>query len=152
MPLLTKAIIDILTTHPIKTHEELSELLTKKGIPTTQATISRRMKALGVQKRHGLYTLENPSTTAHTILRTQCSDYGQIILHTQPGCASSIAYTIDQTLISPTSTQHCPHLLASISGDDTVLLITQNQKFVPEIFNALQTMFPGISINSTSKP
>ena len=57
-----RIILDLVENNEIKTQEELSECLEKKGIRSTQATISRdikELKILKVQNKKGEYIIEN---------------------------------------------------------------------------------------------
>ena len=53
-----RIILDLVENNEIKTQEELSECLEKKGIHSTQATVSRdikELKILKVQNKNGEY-------------------------------------------------------------------------------------------------
>lgn len=114
----------LLLERQISSQEELLGCLREKGITTTQATLSRDMRELGVSKRpnsNGLYVYDidvkpRPVTFMMTQALVSVSCSGNLmVIRTQPGYASYIAATIDHHALAS--------ILGTIAGDDTVLVV-----------------------------
>lgn len=120
------AICRIIQTEAISNQEELLRSLTSSGFSTTQATLSRDIKQLKVAKVHdgnGNYVYRLPE---HAALMQSDQDLGHshpniefsgnlAVVKTRPGYAMGIASDIDT---------HAPQeILATIAGDDTILII-----------------------------
>lgn len=122
------AICHIIKTKAISNQEELLKELYSSGFSVTQATLSRDIKQLKVAKIHDgngdyVYRLpeENRGTPSQVIgskkLNIEFSGH-LAVLKTRPGYANGIASDIDS---------HAPsEILATIAGDDTILIIPRN--------------------------
>lgn len=119
------AICRIIQTEAISNQEELLKELEVSGFMVTQATLSRDVKQLKVikmQDGNGNYVYRLPDYRALIQPQEQQSDYPNIefsgnlaVVKTRPGYAMGIASDIDT---------HSPHeILATIAGDDTILII-----------------------------
>lgn len=120
------AICRIIQTEAISNQEELLRSLTSSGFSTTQATLSRDIKQLKVAKVHdgnGNYVYRLPEQAA-LMQSDQDLDHSHpniefsgnlAVVKTRPGYAMGIASDIDA---------HAPQeILATIAGDDTILII-----------------------------
>ncbi|MBQ9044796.1 MAG: arginine repressor [Oscillospiraceae bacterium] len=126
-------ILSIIEKEDIETQNQLMEALAKRGITSTQATLSRDIRELHLVKTMtptGIYRYTVPaknekpvhderlrkifreSVTHHT------SAQNIIVLKTLPGLAGAAASTIDG--------MHIESLAGTIAGDDTALLIMQD--------------------------
>ena len=56
----------------------------------------------------------------------------QIVLHTIPGSAQSVAFSIDHAKWS--------ELIGTLAGDDTILLIARSEEDVPAILTRIQDL------------
>ncbi len=137
-----QAILDILQTQPVFSQEELALHLKEAGIVTTQATLSRDLKALKISKVPGegyVSRLHSHSTVANNlssaIVRVQFS--GQLgVIKTLPGLASAIASFIDHHEQVP--------VIGTIAGDDTLLLVLPAGRSAADVMEALIPLFPEI--------
>lgn len=137
-----QAILDILQAQPIFSQEELALHLKEAGIVTTQATLSRDLKALKISKVPGegyVSRLHSHSTVANNlssaIVRVQFS--GQLgVIKTLPGLASAIASFIDHHEQVP--------VIGTIAGDDTLLLVLPAGRSAADVMEALIPLFPEI--------
>ena len=135
-----QAILDILQAQPVFSQEELALHLKEAGIVTTQATLSRDLKALKISKVPGegyVSRLRTHSTVAtnlsSAIVRVQFS--GQLgVIKTLPGMANAVAIFIDHQAGLP--------ILGTIAGDDTILLILPVQSAPEQVMAALEPLFP----------
>ena len=137
------AIIDILSEQEISTQEELAKALKEKGFETTQATVSRDIKEMGLVKVAGRkkkfkYAAAEPKTTvsnsfANIFKESVLSiDYSlnSIVLRTCEGSANGAAYFLDSL--------HLSEILGTISGDDTILIICKRVEDVPDVIATLK--------------
>lgn len=115
-------ILKLIRQKPIYTQEELAESLKESyGIHTTQVTLSRDMRELGLVKTPDGYRQMGPAggpefaTIAAEFLWDVKSAQNLIVLKTSPAHASSVAVALDQ--------EEWPEVVGTIAGDDTVLVI-----------------------------
>lgn len=118
-------------------------MLDAQGFETTQATISRDIKELGLAKvaiKNGngnshqfKYVLPSPQTSFASRLHRAVaelvtaisSSVNLIVLRTPPGSAMLVATAIDEA--------QWPEIIGSIAGDDTILVIVRDPKETPII-------------------
>lgn len=136
---------EIIQNQTIETQEELAAALQKEGIVVTQATVSRDIKELQLLKvPYGngkyKYALSAEKKTVmsenHIAMLFQeavtkiDSSMNLVVIHTLPGSAQSIAFSID----------HSEHteILGTLAGDDTVLVIMRTAGDVPVLVKRIQ--------------
>jgi transcriptional regulator of arginine metabolism len=136
-----QAILDILQAGPVYSQDELALRLQEQGITSTQATLSRDLKALRISKVPGegyVVPTRGRSLSADFtsgILRIQFSaNLG--VIRTRPGLANAVAVLIDNRMVFP--------VLGTIAGDDTILLILRNGSSPEDVLDALSPLFPEI--------
>ncbi len=140
------AIRKIVSSSRVSDQGELIDALKKMGIHTTQATLSRDLRAMNIVKRTDMdgfprYSLPHsnrvgfiPAGHDPGIVSFEYSDPFAVI-KTHPGYAGMIASRIDGASV--------PGLMGTIAGDDTILLITRRGTGSP--IHLLEAVFPGIS-------
>ncbi len=124
----------IISEKKISDQGQLLNELKKKGIDTTQATISRdfqKLKTVKVRVRPGVYKYKLQEKSDMTGLDERLailfenfvydmkSTGNQLIIKTTPGNANSVASLIDH--------RNTPEILGTIAGDDTILVITESE-------------------------
>ena len=136
-----QAILDIIQSGPVFSQDELALRLREEGISSTQATLSRDLKALRISKVPGEgYVVPARSRSLSTdftadILRIQFSaNLG--VIRTRPGLANAVAVLIDNRMVFP--------VLGTIAGDDTILLILRDGSTPEGVLDALSSLFPDI--------
>jgi transcriptional regulator of arginine metabolism len=121
----------------VGTQLELAAELAAAGSPVTQATISRDIRELGLEKTHD--TLGRPRYVVpaeserrrpdpKAALGAVLSQFGRgaalaqniVILHSELGSAPAIARALDQV--------NHPKVVGTIAGDDTCLVIARDVK------------------------
>ncbi|MBO7067804.1 MAG: arginine repressor [Bacteroidaceae bacterium] len=125
-----QAIRLIVSSQALESQEDLQVELDKAGFPCTQTTLSRDLKQLRISKvrgrnGHSVYALPregmfSPAYTREEIHKScwQINFSGNLmVVHTPPGHASMVAYDIDNA--------HHPFFLGTVAGDDTVLVVLQ---------------------------
>jgi transcriptional regulator of arginine metabolism len=127
-------ILELVDREPLQNQERLRRLLHQRGFETTQATISRDIKELGLVKRSsdGAYQrpgAEAPSPeTALTSLERAVASFLRnvervqqlVVIRTGRGQAQALAEAIDRAQL--------PEEVGSIAGDDTILVIARGAR------------------------
>ena len=136
-----QAILDIIQAGPVFSQDELAARLREAGISSTQATLSRDLKALRISKVPGEgYVVPARGRSLSTdftsgILRIQFSaNLG--VIRTRPGLANAVAVLIDNHVVGP--------ILGTIAGDDTILLILREGSTPEGVLDALSPLLPDI--------
>lgn len=136
-----KTLQQIIRSQRVFSQEELQLKLREHGIETTQATLSRDLKALHIVKVPGEgYRLPSgnaayPESTGQGILSIEFSGQSAVI-KTLPGFAPATAAHIDRKPIAP--------IMGTLAGDDTVLLILRQGYSTADTLEALELHFPQI--------
>lgn len=120
----------LLASRRFSNQEELVKALRRSGVPVTQATLSRDLRALGVSKRpdasgHTAYALPAPAAELldrerqSLDLRAFVNEVrvaGNLaVVRTPPGHANAVARAIDLAELAG--------VVGSVAGDDTVLIV-----------------------------
>lgn len=130
-------IVEVLTRESIGSQASLAQRLKADGIQVTQATLSRDLLDLGAVKvRHGrqlVYAVPSEggdrslvsglNSESDARLRRICAELlvtatisgNLVVLRTPPGAANFLASAIDHADLH--------HVLGTIAGDDTILII-----------------------------
>ena len=136
-------IISLISEYEIETQEELSERLREKGYMVTQATISRDIREMKLQKvagSGGKYKYAMPRQAEHTLsqkfrnLLIETVEHVEaanniVVVRTCAGMASGAAAAID-------SMGH-DDLLGSVAGDDTVIIVMRTNDTAAELVEEL---------------
>ena len=125
-------IIELITEYDISTQDELSALLNDAGFKTTQATVSRDIKSLGLRKVPGMsgqkYAMpearDNEKEKYQLILKEGISGIEQaatlVVIKTIPGMAMAVAAAVDGL--------NFREIAGSIAGDDTIMCACRSEK------------------------
>ena len=139
-------IIELINNYEIDTQEKLAAMLKENGYEVTQATISRDIKDLQLVKTltsSGKYkyalnrSKDMPVSDRFVkIFRETITSFvasgNLIVVKTLSGCANAAGEAIDNSGL--------PHIVGSIAGDNTLLLIADSADSIPEILQAFQDM------------
>lgn len=115
-------ILRLIKARRIATQERLAEELARLGVETTQVTLSRDIRELGLVKTaDGYRPVEAPaagrpvsSVISDFMLEARAAQ-NLLVLRTLPGHANSLAIALDR--------EDWPEVVGTIAGDDTVLVI-----------------------------
>lgn len=145
---LGEHILNIIQNHEILEQSDLQTLLKERGHNIPQATLSRKLKKLKIAKVAGVYkVIDINQYQLPLILNMQISDFGLIVLHTQPGQASSLAYFLDQKyVIYSLNNSKNIGIIGTIAGDDTVLLIIKSKAELNKVLQSIYKTFPYLSL------
>jgi transcriptional regulator of arginine metabolism len=120
-------ILELITTRPVRTQEELADALTEQGWHVTQSSVSRDIAALKLIKVDGAYRRPAPRPTqpdpderrlVEGVLTTELAGDALIVLHTPPGEANHVAVAIDRLA--------WPEVIGTIAGDDTIFMAVKD--------------------------
>ncbi|UAT43263.1 ArgR family transcriptional regulator [Anaplasmataceae bacterium AB001_6] len=141
-------IFDLIRKCNIKEQSELQDYLEKRGYQIPQATLSRKLKKLNIVKISGRYSvISNIQNNLPLILSVNISDFGLMTLHTYPGNGNAIAAFLDKKYVSVSFEKETNYpILATIAGDDTILLVIKNKKSIKDVLRLLSEDFPYIKI------
>lgn len=136
---------DIVRKFPVETQEDLAERLAERGVPATQATVSRDIKELGLLKvpwhdRHRYALPQLPAQAAHEkfqrILREILVDVAVsenlVVVKTLPAGANVVSEAIDGL--------GWQEVVGTLAGDNTVLVIARSRADAPTIAAHLKAL------------
>lgn len=140
-----QAILRLVRDRAISTQAELVEALREEGHDVVQTTVSRDVHELGlvkVREASGRLVYAQPGAADHGRLAAlasafdrwalTCESSGNIVLVlTPPGYASPLAQAIDEA--------HHPHVLGTIAGENTVLLVSREPVTGAQLADELRT-------------
>ena len=130
-----RLITSIVTRRRVGTQNELLDALARAGCQVTQATISRDIRELGLDKTHDVlgrprYVVPHAarSTDPRDALAGVLSQFGRrvvaaqsiVVVHTELGSAPAVARALDRL-------EH-PRIVGTIAGDDTCLVVAANNR------------------------
>ena len=130
-----RLITSIVTRRRVGTQHELIEALARAGCDVTQATVSRDIRELGLDKSHDV--LGRPRYVAPQSARVSdprdalagvLSQFGRsvvaaqnlVVVHSELGSAPAVARALDRL-------EH-PQIVGTIAGDDTCIAITNSAR------------------------
>jgi transcriptional regulator of arginine metabolism len=136
------AIKQIIASRSITTQSELASALRKEGFRTTQATLSRDMKELGVAWVYtpsGAKYMLNPEQEEERLttlvgLEIERIDANEttVVVKTLPGRAHGVAEIIDHLRL--------PSVLGTLAGDNTVLILPRSVRKINETVTAVHNV------------
>ena len=134
--------------HAISTQSQLKALLEERGERVTQATLSRDIKTMGVQKRFDdlgeqrYYLPEDPIGSSQSygklgrLLRDSMISLrwaqNMVVLKTIPGHAHAVASQFDSL--------DWGDLVGTLAGDDTLLLIVKDKETALDVLKRVETI------------
>ena len=134
-------ILELISTRPVRTQEELADALTALGWDVTQSSVSRDIAALRLVKVDGAYRrprLRVPRTdpderrVAEGVLTIDTAGDALVVLHTSPGEANHVAAALDRLAWR--------EVIGTIAGDDTIFLAVRNAAAQREVLRAARRL------------
>ncbi|MHB1485396.1 MAG: arginine repressor [Saccharofermentanales bacterium] len=137
-------ILSLIRDNVISTQDDLVYKLRKMDLDVTQATVSRDIKELGLNKisdDHNIQkyaeSIHNKETTTSKLITVftqaaiSCDSAGSIvIIKTLPGMAGASASTIDSL--------DFPEVAGTIAGDDTIFIATKSSLLANHLVERLK--------------
>jgi transcriptional regulator of arginine metabolism len=140
-------VIATVNTGEIHSQEELVKALAKVGVSVTQATASRDLEEVGAVRgpdnagvvRYQILQNQSaaPSQVSSQLFLEMRSAGNQIVIRTPAGGAQLLAGTIDRAV----ARGDFPNILGTIAGDDTVLVIAQNESQCKIAIKRIEELF-----------
>jgi transcriptional regulator of arginine metabolism len=134
------AIKQIINDRTITTQSDLAAAMRKEGFKTTQATLSRDMKELGIA---WVYTPSGAKYMLHpeqeeerltTLIGLEVehieANETMVVVKTLPGRAQGVAEIIDHFRL--------PSVLGTLAGDNTVFILPRSIKKIKDTIQALR--------------
>ena len=144
-PTRREKILEIIQEHRVQTQQQLADYLVEAGYEVTQATVSRDIKELGLEKLSigggkPCYCVP-PAPEARmsdrfsrilsqTVTKIAYSE-NLVVVNTLTGCANAAAEAIDSAKF--------PEILGSIAGDNTIFLVIDGHEKVEGLVNKLNS-------------
>lgn len=135
-------ILELITTHAVRTQEELAEALAREGWDVTQSSVSRDIAALHLIKVDGVYQRsaaaqrprEDPDEQriAEGVLTIEPAGDALVVVHTPPGEANRVGAALDRLA--------WPDVLGNISGDDTIFIAVRNPGSRRKVIGAIRRL------------
>lgn len=134
-------ILKVIRNRRIQTQEELAQALKEVGITTTQVTLSRDIRELGLVKTPDGYRQFTPAPVgpdfpalAAEFIQDIRVAQNLMVLKTSPGNANTVAAALDR--------QQRPEVVGTVAGDDTILVILPDsaaaEQFRKEVLQLLE--------------
>jgi len=140
-------ILELIEAYDIDTQELMIEKLREAGINATQTTISRDIRELklvkgmtgkgeykyilpGVKRENNIPVLNAALTDSVTRIEAAGNI---VVVKTYPGMANALAVCVDSL--------EKPHIVGSVAGDDTILLVVRTDEVAREVARELKEAF-----------
>jgi transcriptional regulator of arginine metabolism len=144
-----KLIASVVTRKRIGTQQELVDALAEAGCRVTQATASRDIRELGLERVRDQFGVRyvvpgrerrvDPRETLHGLLaqfgRRAVAAQNIVVVQAEIGAAPAIARAIDRL-------EH-PQVIGTLAGDDTCLVIAQDERRARALARELSTSIEG---------
>jgi transcriptional regulator of arginine metabolism len=105
------AILNLVSHGSIHTQQELTDELAKRGLETTQATVSRDIQELGLIRTKTGY---KPVLFTDYIISVETVQFLTVV-KTAVGCANLVARALDE--------RELPGVSGTLAGDDTIIVV-----------------------------
>ena len=131
-----QSVLSLIRSRSVRTQDELAAQLAANGVATSQVTLSRDLRELGVVKTANGYEearrigaeASAAAADADENLARVLADFlldvqlaaNLVILKTNPGGAGAVALALDQA--------DWPDVVGTLAGDDTIFAATQSPK------------------------
>lgn len=137
-----QTIVELAHDGPLPNQQELCRLLARRGFHVTQATLSRDLNELRLVKTPEGYILRNgdgpsePLPAVSRLVREFVREVRRaqnlLVVKTIPGSAQPVAVGIDA--------EAWDEVVGTVAGDDTLLIITGNNKRAQVLQEKLEAM------------
>jgi transcriptional regulator of arginine metabolism len=134
-------ILELISTRPVRTQEELADALTAQGWEVTQSSVSRDIAALRLVKADGAYRRPPPKAlwsdpderrVSEGVLTIDTAGDALVVLHTSPGEANHVAVALDRLA--------WPEMMGTIAGDDTIFVAVKDLRAQRRVIRELRRL------------
>ncbi len=122
-------ILELVSTRPIQTQEDLVEALREEGFPVNQSSVSRDITVLGLIKMDGIYQRPpvddlravdpNELRIREGVLGVEAVGEVMVVIKTPPGEANRVGAAMDRLA--------WPDVAGNIAGDDTIFVAARGR-------------------------
>ena len=124
-PQRRRLVRELVAANAVESQGDLVALLARAGVPVTQATVSRDLEELGINKVRGAdgrnaYAVPEAGELAQQLRQfvVAIDASGNLaVVRTPPGAAAAVGSAIDGAGL--------PGVLATVQGDDTLLVVAR---------------------------
>ena len=143
-PVRHKVILELLENGPLASQEDLQRALAKRGFKVGQATLSRDIHELDLVKTANGYArltgddaaADSGLPSAQRLVREFVTDIrvaqNLLVVKTAVGSAQPVAAALDA--------ESWPEAIGTVAGDDTILIVTQNNKASARLAQRIREM------------
>lgn len=135
-------IVDLAHEGPLPNQQELVKVLARRGFLVTQATLSRDINELRLVRTPEGYTLSNGDVPTEPVpavsrvvgefVREVRRAQNLLVIKTTTGGAQPVAFAVDA--------EGWDEVVGTVAGDDTVLVITSDNKAAKTLQTRLEDM------------
>ena len=141
-------ILELIAAYEISTQEELTQMLNERGYKTTQATVSRDIRALQLKKvpvQNGQKYIfpEKEISDKDKYLQIFSSGLAEIkqaanlvVIKTYAGMAMAVAAALDELKLE--------EIVGSIAGDDTILCACSSNEDADTLIKNIEQLLKGM--------
>lgn len=135
-------IIELITEYEVETQEELAQLLNAAGYNVTQATVSRDIRALKLEKipfgKKSRYAAPADKTSKADKYRNVLKDgyismdqaANLVVIKTVSGMAMAAAAALDHLDL--------PEIVGTLGGDDTIMCATRSNEDAAQLISRIR--------------
>jgi transcriptional regulator of arginine metabolism len=138
-----RAILELLHRGPVESQEELQGFLARRGFEAGQATLSRDIRELGLIKTPDGYSAARGAAASEPVLPSVSRLVREfvvdvrlaqnlLVLKTSVGSAQPVAAALDS--------EDWPEVVGTIAGDDTILVISPDNKTAQQLVRRIHEM------------
>lgn len=153
------ALVELIQSGSIHSHEDAVKLLAKRGITVTQATVSRDLEEVGAAKirtsagdRYDLLPSGSGfGVPLHFVLKefviSLVASANTVVIKTPPGHANVVAAALDRSQLNG--------ILGTIAGDDTLFVCTDEKvggKGIVRLLNQIAEDGTGNVVRTAERP
>ena len=130
-----EALLEIIREFPALNQLELAKRLCDRGFKVTQASVSRDLDELGIEKKSGKYVEPRPVALSENFGPVDFDTSGDslVVGRCPSGLASAVTVRIDSMAIAG--------VVGTIAGDDTVFIAVKGRNEQAEVLASLTKIF-----------
>jgi transcriptional regulator of arginine metabolism len=111
------AIVELVNRGSVHTQQDIAAALARRGMRTTQATISRDIQELGLVRSGGGYR-SSTALVSELVLSVELVE-PVVVIKTPPGTANLVARRIDEAALAGVA--------GTVAGDDTIIAVLRRR-------------------------
>jgi transcriptional regulator of arginine metabolism len=134
-------IMDLVAGGGVTRQAQILDALRQQGLEVTQASVSRDLDELGIEKTNGRYarTLNENSRMFRVLLEITRAGENLLVAKSPAGLASAVAVQIDEARI--------PEIIGTIAGDDTIFIAVGDAQQAEKAEMAITEIFERGKVN-----